>query len=59
MHPTCFLLQDHNKVWVKDVQGNDVTLMKQPVIVGKISIIPIDQVLMSGGYFLSGLVSVQ
>eukprot|EP00775_Hariotina_reticulata_P013771 gene13771-13892_t len=41
-----------NRVWVQDVQGNNVTLAK-PTVVNKLSIIPVDTVLMSGAYFKS------
>jgi hypothetical protein len=44
------------RVWVKDVQGNDVTIKSRPIQFGQISVIPIDTVLMSGGYFFTGLV---
>jgi hypothetical protein len=44
------------RVWVKDVQGNDVTIKSKPIQFGQLSVIPIDKVLMSGGYFFNGLV---
>ncbi|KAF8063047.1 REE1 [Scenedesmus sp. PABB004] len=43
------------KVWVEDSQGNNVTLTTKPVLIKRVSILPIDAVLMSGGYFTSGL----
>ncbi|WIA19991.1 hypothetical protein OEZ85_005864 [Tetradesmus obliquus] len=43
------------RVWVKDVQGNDVTIKQKPIQFGQLSVIPIDRVLMSGGYFFNGL----
>eukprot|EP00878_Enallax_costatus_P000076 GHUV01000102.1.p1 GENE.GHUV01000102.1~~GHUV01000102.1.p1 ORF type:complete len:439 (+),score=109.93 GHUV01000102.1:125-1441(+) len=42
------------RVWVEDVQNNTVTLSKEPVVFNRVAIIPIDKVLMSGGYFFSG-----
>lgn len=50
------LLQEGSRVWVKDVQGNDITITKKPILFGDVSIIPIDKVLMSGGYFFTGKV---
>jgi hypothetical protein len=35
--------------WVKDVQGNDAMLTQLPLTFGRISVIPINRVLMSGG----------
>jgi hypothetical protein len=35
--------------WVKDVQGNDVKLEQKPLQFGRISVIPINKVLLSGG----------
>jgi hypothetical protein len=46
----------NGRVWVKDVQGNDVTIKSKPIQFGQMSVIPIDTVLMSGGYFFTGLV---
>ncbi|WIA40270.1 hypothetical protein OEZ86_013644 [Tetradesmus obliquus] len=43
------------RVWVKDVQGNDVPIKQKPIQFGQLSVIPIDRVLMSGGYFFNGL----
>eukprot|EP00775_Hariotina_reticulata_P001055 gene1055-1390_t len=44
------------KVWVQDVQGNNVTVEGgTPIVLGKISVLKIDRVLMSGGYFFNGL----
>ncbi|KAF6254009.1 hypothetical protein COO60DRAFT_360168 [Scenedesmus sp. NREL 46B-D3] len=45
----------NGRVWVKDVQGNDVTIKRQPIQFGQLSVVPIDRVLMSGGYFFNGL----
>jgi hypothetical protein len=47
----------NGRVWVKDVQGNDVTTKRKPIQFGQLSVIPVDRVLMSGGYFFNGLVS--
>jgi hypothetical protein len=47
---------NNGRVWVKDVQGNDVTIKSKPIQFGQMSVIPIDTVLMSGGYFFAGLV---
>jgi hypothetical protein len=46
----------NGRVWVKDVQGNDVTIKSKPIQFGQISVVSIDTVLMSGGYFFTGLV---
>jgi len=36
------------KVWVEDVQGNNVTIEGAPIALGKVSVVKIDKVLMSG-----------
>jgi hypothetical protein len=46
----------NGRVWVKDVQGNDVNIKSKPIQFGQLSVILIDRVLMSGGYFFNGLV---
>lgn len=37
-----------NKAWLVDMQGNKVHLKQQPVELGKLTVVPIDKVLMSG-----------
>jgi hypothetical protein len=37
-----------NKAWLVDMQGNMVHLKQQPVVLGKLTVVPVDKVLMSG-----------
>lgn len=36
------------KAWLVDMQGNKVHLKQQPVVLGKLTVVPVDKVLMSG-----------
>lgn len=46
--------RNSSAAWVKDTQGNDALLEARPLQFGRISVIPISSVLLSGGYFFNG-----
>jgi hypothetical protein len=41
--------RNSSAAWVRDAQGNNALLEKLPLTFGRISVIPINRVLMSGG----------
>jgi hypothetical protein len=41
--------RNSSAAWVEDVQGNEAQLEQLPLQFGRISVIPISRVLMSGG----------
>lgn len=41
--------RNSSAAWVKDTQGNDALLEARPLQFGRISVIPISRVLLSGG----------
>ncbi|KAF6261444.1 hypothetical protein COO60DRAFT_785857 [Scenedesmus sp. NREL 46B-D3] len=46
--------RNSSAAWVKDAQGKEALLEQPPLQFGRISVIPINRVLLSGGYFFGG-----